>query len=142
MIIFVKNILFLRFHYSIFFKIQRYAKIRNTRLKSHQLGVTISYPDVENIQNEHESIVQDKKSSIEEDKKLINSANSLGLNVKSCSASLEDNLSEFANSRTMIKSQDFSELITVFFIVMVKCAIFQLGVKSPVNKSLLGKFLY
>ena len=78
--------------------------MRNTRLKSHQLGVSVSHPDVENVQNEHESIVQDKKLTLDEDKMLLNNSNNMGLNVKSCSASLEDYLSEFANSRTLIKS--------------------------------------
>ena len=78
--------------------------MRNTRLKSHQLGVTVSLPDIENNQNEHESVVQEKKLHHDENKMLLNDSNNMGLNVTSCSASLEDNLSEFANSRTLIKS--------------------------------------
>ena len=84
-------------------KLKRYAQVRNIRLKSHQLGITISHPDAENIEKESESTAQEK-SQLEEGKNLIMDDKNLPLNVQSCSTSLEDNLFEFANSRTMIKS--------------------------------------
>ena len=85
---------------------KRYAKVRNIRLKSHQLGITVSHPDAENLQQHvHESIVQDKSAIDEEDKKLIvDETTSKDKYLQSCTASIEDNISQFANSRTLIKS--------------------------------------
>lgn len=84
-----------------FFK-KRVLKLRLARLKSHQLGI-----DVIDNEIEHESRVEDRGATVEETNDLIvtvpEEETTNENQNQSCSSTSDENISEFANSRTIIK---------------------------------------
>ena len=98
----------LNFKLYFFFK-QRFDKVRVSRIKSHQIGASgLEIIDGPNETNERESKVQDGSSS--EDRSLLNNStinvdelNSSHIKItQNYSLSDDENLSQFANSRTLV----------------------------------------